>query len=170
MNKNLYVVLDQCDKLPKKMIDYGKLWGKSPHSLFLTGNCGTGKSTYARGLLREAFINNPNLWPRHYKSYNLCSELAEERKKYGSDRDLVNKLATCDLLILDEFGRESNSDAVVNQFHEIFDIRFENKLPTIVISNFNFKQLEEVTTKAIASRLSCSKIITFDSVDLRRHS
>ena len=74
----------------------------------------------------------------------------------------VARYAKCDVLVLDDLGKEDATEWSVGTVFSVLDARYEDMRPTIVTSNYAPGALadrlarrgERVTAEAIASRIS----------------
>ena len=57
--------------------------------------------------------------------------------------DIVERCMRCDLLVLDDIGREKMSDFVAQEFHRIVDYRYRHMLPIAVATNLTRAQITE---------------------------
>lgn len=74
-------------------------------------------------------------------------------REYGGKTDLkmVDDLCECDLLVLDDYGAEKVSDWTNQMLYIIVAKRLDNLRPTIVTSNLDLEQINEVNPR-LASR------------------
>lgn len=98
--------------------------------LILSGNVGTGK-TYIALAIANALI-------REYKSvkvtrlekiFNYMTNFKEDKNKY------LSEIKELDLLIIDDFSYEKDSDFFLNIIFEIINIRYESMKPLILTTN-----------------------------------
>jgi DNA replication protein DnaC len=160
--------LETCNMIPKEFIEYGKEWAKKPVSLFLFGNVGPGKTHYAFALIREMFKYYKKIWPRYFSSTDFDKTLLEAIKSEFGDKDLIDMRKKEDLLFIDDFGRESETKRLKNQYFEIINYRYSEELPTIISSNYSLDNLSEFLDSAIASRMQQWQNIHFKGPDLRK--
>ena len=160
--------LDSLDKRSQASKDFAREWAKEPKSLFLYGNKGTGKTRYAFAIIREMFrVCLRVIWPRYFTSMDLDSQLHAALMN-GGDRHLVHSLSTEDLLLIDDFGRETSSDRIRRQYFEIINYRYSEELPTIITSNFSFEELGGFMGEALVSRMEEWQMLKFTGPDLRK--
>ena len=140
-------------------------WKKCPkHFLMLMGIPGCGKTytTYAvifdylETRYQKEFKEDDAFYYENIFFYK-CHKLFDKIKflmgnNYESDK-FKNLLVTCDLLILDDLGASYNTKFEVTTLLEILDERASHYRPTIITTNFNFKEIEEEIDERIASRL-----------------
>lgn len=163
-----HVTLEHCDKQPKSFHEYAKQWGKSPESVILLGEQGRGKTQFAFAMIRELFRRCPRkIWPRYYTSPDIDSILLNASRSDCGDRFYITHLGTEDLLFIDDFGRETDSDRVKRQYFEFLNMRYANMLPTLISTNLSLEELATHMNKAIASRFQEYQIIEFLGPDLR---
>jgi DNA replication protein DnaC len=158
--------LETLDRQSSSLIEFGKAWANNPTSVFVYGGVGSGKTHYAFAIVRE-YIRCQGKWPRFYTSPNLDSILCKSIMEKG-DHYLIEQISKEDLLIVDDFGRETKSDRIRRQYFEIFNNRYANNLPTIVTSNYDLTWIGENLGEAIASRFETFQMIRFTGKDLRK--
>lgn len=123
--------------------------------LVMTGSCGTGKNHLAvsmtkriiRDHLADVEITDVMRLTREVKStWRNSSERTET--------EVLNHYATLDLLIIDEVGVQFGTPAELAILQEIVNARYENILPTILISNLTFDQLKAFVGDRIVDRVT----------------
>lgn len=90
-------------------------------------------------------------WYMHFKDYmNLYNEATFR----DGDKDLLKHIYNCEILVMDEIGKESKaSDNVVGEFEHLLKYRETNCLPTILITNMTMSELEQRYRNSIRSLL-----------------
>jgi DNA replication protein DnaC len=160
--------LEQCDLQPQSFHEYAKHWGKNPESVILLGDVGRGKTQFAFAMIREMFRRSPRkIWPRYYTSPEMDSILLQASRSDEADKFKVKEMGTEDLLFIDDFGRETNTERVKRQYFEVFNMRYANLLPTLISTNLTLEQIGQHLNTAIASRFQEFQIIEFGGGDLR---
>lgn len=162
------MALEHCDKQPQAFIEYAKEWGANPESVILIGDVGRGKTQFAFAMIREMFRRCPRkIWPRYYTSPEIDSILLKASRSDDADKYILNKMGSEDLLFIDDFGRETDSQRASRQYFELVNMRYANLLPTLISTNLTLQQIESHMNKAIASRFQEFQIIEFLGEDLR---
>jgi len=75
------------------------------------------------------------------------------RSSDKTEKQVLDKLRTVDLLILDEVGVQFGTETEKILFYQIINGRYENVLPTILISNLDEKRLSEYIGERCIDRL-----------------
>lgn len=116
-------------------------------NLVLYGGVGTGKTMVASWLAYKAIKNNMRV------RYLYANEIDKKAKSsWGTnltEDDILEQFIDCDLLILDEIGRVQYNDYLF----KVFDGRYMNNKPTILIGNIDIKEIPKILGEAISSRL-----------------
>lgn len=76
-----------------------------------------------------------------------------DKKADNFDKDIVRDLKKIGLLIIDEIGVQYGTDSERIELFEIFNQRYNNMLPTIVISNHSKDELIRILGLRITDRL-----------------
>ena len=123
-------------------------------SLWLTGDVGTGKTTLAMAVSAAAAHAG-----RSVAIYSLPRLLARIRRTYdaesGEDSYLAffERLASVDLLHVDDLGAEKRSDWVLEQLYAIVDERYGAQRSMVVTTNLEETALEQQIGQRTVSRL-----------------
>ena len=136
-------------------------WLKQHHNLLITGATGCGK-TYLSCALGYHYCQ------QEYSVYYFrLKELLEKlymAQADGSYRKLINKLKSCDLLILDDWGLEPLNAQQRSDLLEIIDARYDFKSTMITsqlpVANWYEMIGESTHADAILDRLVHSAIVT----------
>ena len=126
-------------------------------SLFIYGDWGTGKTHLScaiahrifdrwnggeRGCPRVVFVSEPDLFRRIQATYSFNKE---EREIRESEDNIIKGISYCDLLILDDVGKERRSDPrfVQRTLFAIVDNRYRLELPMVITANFDVDGLKK---------------------------
>jgi DNA replication protein DnaC len=132
--------------------------------LWLEGDVGTGKTTLAMLVSKTAIESGHTV-----AIYSLPRLLARIRRTYDADPselsylEFFRRLASVDLLHIDDLGAEKRSEWVLEQLYAIIDERYASNRSVIVTTNLEFEQLEEQIGSRTVSRLveMCEKLPIF---------
>lgn len=107
-----------------------------PENLVLIGPPGTGKTGLAIGLLRQALVNGYR--GRFYNAQDLIDELYASLADHSTTR-LVKRLATYDVLAIDELGSMNLKPEHTNALFQPLEQRYARK-STLITTNLDFDQ------------------------------
>jgi DNA replication protein DnaC len=105
-------------------------------NIVLIGSSGTGKSGLAIGLLRQALLGEYR--GRFYNAQDLMDELYASLADASSTK-LLKRLATYDLLVIDELGYLTLKPEQANAFFKLMDQRY-NRKATIITTNLDYPE------------------------------
>ncbi|MBS0617814.1 MAG: ATP-binding protein [Spirochaetes bacterium] len=137
--------------------------------LFLIGPPGTGKSLLAAMVLNELILT-ARLSGRYIKIsrdffQQLRATFSNDSSTYGKTESVFNEIARQDILVIDDFGIQSDSEWEQRMLYDLIDARYENDLPTIITSNIDLEAVKGLFKGRIYSRFSeMMHIVEFFSV------
>jgi DNA replication protein DnaC len=111
-------------------------------NLFFSGGNGAGKTHLAMCLAKDGAV---------YR--RLPDIFREVRLDFEREGETIECYGGCKLLVIDEIGRQKFSDFELNLFFEIIDRRWNNILPTTIITNLTVREFSELYSAAILDRL-----------------
>jgi DNA replication protein DnaC len=137
--------------------------------LWLSGDTGTGKTTLAMLVSKEALSRSYSV-----AIYSLPKLLARIRRTYDAEPDgdsystFFERLTTVDLLHIDDFGAEKRSDWVLEQLYALVNERYEDERSILLTTNLTVDKLEDQIGRRTVSRLTetCEQVALF-GVDRR---
>jgi len=109
--------------------------------LLLIGNCGTGKTMLAAGMIGEMALNG--LRPVYSTSARLIRSIRDTWSKKESEQQAMDRFIGCDVLVVDELGAGRCTEDDKLMLSEILCDRYSSDMPTLLISNMNAQQLKE---------------------------
>jgi len=159
---------------------YGSVIHNEIVNMFLSGNCGTGKTTLVAAIMKELVHTVKNKMYdvevyyscKYITSRNLCMKL-HQSEGFNADESresIVRSMINCDVLAIDEVGK-ATTDKEPAYLFDVIDARYRAKRPTIIISNQSFNELHEFLGAASMSRLMNNNALitlnTFGMEDMR---
>jgi DNA replication protein DnaC len=121
--------------------------------LWLTGDVGTGKTTLAMLISKAALERGHSV-----AIYSLPRLLAELRKTFDESSEmkylqLLDGLASVDLLHVDDVGAERTSEWVLEQLYSIVNDRYEEQRALLLTTNLRPDELVEQIGERTVSRI-----------------
>jgi len=143
---------------------------KEGRSAIFVGKVGTGKTHLAIGIAlsimqqqRSAlFVTVQRLIRRVKDSWHTKEE---------TESQVVDVFASPDLLVLDEVGVQFGSEFEKQVLFDVLNTRYENRKPSILLSNIPKEQLSDYLGERVTDRLreNGGKVIGFDWESYRRN-
>ena len=132
--------------------------------LWLSGDTGTGKTTLAMLVSKEALAKGHSV-----AIYSLPKLLARIRRTYDEEPGedsysaFFQRLTSVDLLHIDDFGAEKRSDWVLEQLYSLVNERYEDERSIMLTTNLTVDKLEEQIGHRTVSRLTetCEQVAIF---------
>ena len=138
--------------------------------LFFHGPCGVGKTHLAVAIARAAMVEQkmsvlfavvPDLLDHLRATFDPGSGTAYD--------DRFNAIRNAQLLVLDDLGTENTTPWAREKLYQIFNHRYNERLPTVITSNLDFKRIEErVLSRILDQRLT--RFVQIDAGDFRTRS
>lgn len=152
---------------PQSQLAEVRAFAKKPISFWLyCGQAGRGK-TYAACSVLHAFWVSGGRSARFVSASDLYLKWKDCARSFGDDLDLATKYIDCDLLVLDDLGIRTPTDAFLEFLYAIINARVNNLSGTIVTTNMTSQQMSERFGEALTSRFCSGKIIKFEGKDKR---
>lgn len=137
--------------------------------LMLLGNPGTGKTHLAVATLIEILRTHrtPGLYTTASRMFRRIKDTYGNSEE--SESQAIEAFTKPSLLVLDEIGVSFGSDAELNYLFDVMNERYEQCVPTIVVSNVQPGELGQWMGDRVVDRLrECSKLMVFDWDSARR--
>lgn len=133
--------------------------------LILLGSVGTGKTYSACAVMNElnygTYLDMPEL--------NLKLHTADRFGAKENREQLLHRLATCKMLVLDEIGRFAGNQGQEQEIlFYLLNKRYANNRPTVICSNLGVKEFSSYIGQALTDRLKGRNIkIVLEGKSLR---
>lgn len=149
-------------------------WQPSMRSLLLFGDSGAGKTMLASYIIKKCIehhkygLEGKPIIRTYYSGELECAILDSFSKSASNFAKLVNEISTAKLVLIDDLGKEKNTERFENALFNIIDARTRNLLPTIITTNdvgktFEEKFIDKLNFQAFYRRLNDF----FDKVPVR---
>ncbi|MGO3542320.1 MAG: ATP-binding protein [Pseudomonas helleri] len=104
-------------------------------NLLLTGNVGTGKTHLASSIVRRVIDHGAVAVITTAAEVIRTFKRSMDRNAGFSEGDVIEELASFDLLVLDEVGAQAGTQYELSVLHEVIDKRYQLFRPTVLVSN-----------------------------------
>lgn len=153
-----FVVSDNSSKIAKAIsVSYANNFAeikKEGVSLVFVGKTGTGKTHLACAIANHV-MQNYRLSVRFVNVIDAISQIKQSWSKYSeqNENDIIALFTAPNLLILDEVGVQFGTETEQMLLFRIINKRYEQLLPTIIISNLTVETLSKTLGDRIFDRL-----------------
>lgn len=134
--------------------------------IVMMGPNGVGK-TWCAVAAGSHYIDHDGIDFRFWNCSDLYMKFLNEFEEFGNPGRLRNSLVEKEFLIIDDLGIKSPSESFKEFIYIVIDARMNSNLPTIITTNLQLKEINDVFGKALSSRFSASKIFLFAGQDRR---
>lgn len=149
---------------------YAINFSDNSQNLFLYGGPGLGKTFLSTCIARVVAESGFSVvYETAVNALGKYDALRFGRGDTDALAEEIERLESCDLLILDDLGAEYTTQPTVSALYTLVNARLTGKRKTIISSNLSVDELEKRYTPAIASRLSGEyTVLPFVGEDIRR--
>lgn len=146
---------------------------RTEKGLFFWGNPGTGKTMLSAIILTELIARYalPGKFVKISRNFfgKLKSTFHESSKLYGMSSVIEQELADVDVLVIDDFGIQRDSEWEQETLYNLVDARYEKQRFTIFTSNNNpAESMKDLSNGRILSRIrEMCRIIELSGRDRR---
>lgn len=124
-------------------------------NMILCGSVGTGKTHLCQAAIRYMVenTNQSNILMATIKEIIRYVRKTWSKDSENDEQTIIDRLSNKQLLIIDEMGIQTGSDNELDIIFEIINNRYENRLPTVIISNLEKNELVDLLGNRIIDRL-----------------
>lgn len=146
--------------------------------LFVSGQCGTGKTHLAASIANALLEKGiPVMLLTMQRILDCIKDTYDDDSKVDTS-EVIEQFRSCTLLIIDDLGKEQPTGWAQSELYRIINDRYEQMNPVIVTTNYNDDELikrlssgkncDYITSEAIVSRLhEMTFSVQLDGVDRR---
>ena len=159
--EHMEIIYDAC-------AGYAHQFGRKPANLLLFGAPGLGKTFLSAAIAREVSGEGYSV------VYDTVAHIFErfETQKFGREEGAesdVERILSCDLLILDDLGTEMTTAFVQSALYQIINTRLMEKKSTILSTNLMPGEIARRYSAQIASRIEGEyQLLPFFGEDIRK--
>ncbi len=162
---------EKCRNIMSKVFsycrDYADNFTTASDNILMSGRTGLGKTHLSLSIANEVLKKGYNVL---YDSVlNYLNQI--ENEHFGRDtsgRNTLEQLMSADLLILDDLGAEYDKPFYVSTIYNIINTRINRRLPTIISTNLDDREMLKKYEERIVSRLlAIYKSFDFVGKDIR---
>lgn len=135
------------------------------------GSPGTGKTHLAIGVCLSLMDQNQIvLYTTVQRAIRRIRDTWSAETRTETESQAIKALAGCDLLVLDEVGVQAGSQSEQNLLFDVINERYNNRKPTLLLSNLTQAEVVGVLGERVIDRLreDGGKVITFDWQSARK--
>ncbi|MBQ3181404.1 MAG: ATP-binding protein [Clostridia bacterium] len=139
-------------------------------NLLFWGEPGLGKTFLSTCIAKELIAKNHSvIYETAYKTFSMLEELKFKRNdSIDKLKFKVDKLYSCDLLILDDLGSEFLTQYTTAAFFDIINSRLISGKKTVINTNLSIEELKKKYGERVISRLyGHFRVIQFIGSDIR---
>lgn len=148
---------------------YSENFNKYSANLLFVGGTGLGKTHLSTAIAKT--VIEKGFYVIYETATNVFSDFENDRfrDRYSGEEPVSNKYMECDLLILDDLGTEVVTNFTVSCLYNLINTRLNKKLPIILSTNLNSKEIKKIYNDRITSRLFGDfEIKVFQGTDNRK--
>ena len=158
-------MINKLSTIKEMLLDFTK--HNKPINIFISGKTGNGK-TYLSRFIGQNLLNSHKTVI--YITVNDLMNVVFKNMNSDNKKDsvLLDYITDCDMLILDDLGKENVTDFSIRYIYNLIDNRLNNQKSTIVCSQHNFAEISDFYDEGLTTRL-CNYFypIRLDGKDLR---
>lgn len=156
------------EKVLHYCMQYAATFSPQSKSILMYGKTGLGKTHLSLSIATMALQMGYQVL--YDSTINFLHQVEREHfgKSDSDEQDTLERLMTCDLLILDDLGTEFNSTFYQATIYNIINTRMNRGLPVIINTNLDYNGIANRYEERIASRIySAYTCLHFVGIDVR---
>lgn len=150
--------------------EFVKEFDNARTSLLFWGEPGLGKTFLSTCIAKELISTNHSvIYETAYKTFSMLEDLKFKRNENTEKLKFkVDKLYSCDLLILDDLGSEFSTQYTTAALFDIINSRLISGKKTVINTNLSIEELKKKYGERVVSRIyGHFKVIQFIGGDIR---
>lgn len=150
--------VSDCKKLCSQMEN-----SETVNNIIMIGGVGTGKTHLASAMVRDLITNGYDVGVWNLIDLIRCLKATWKRDAVRSEEEMLTHFTNLDLLIIDEVGIQFGSDTEKMFIFDIINGRYEEMLPTVIISNLDISGVKDLIGERCIDRLreDGGKVVAF---------
>ncbi len=161
IKEHMQEVFKQCKTYAEDMATKG-----TSKSLVFCGETGLGKTFLSACIAKRVLESGKTVIFNSCE--NIMGEIETENFSSNSDKQYVESVINCDLLIIDDLGVEFKSPFSQSALYNIINSRINKEKPTIISTNYAITKIQKNYGDRLASRLQGEyKWLRFVGEDIR---
>ena len=143
-------MVSKLSTIKEMILEHNKL--NKPINIYISGTTGTGKTFLSR-FIGQSLLNNHKtvIYITANDLMNaVFSNISNDKTK---ENILLDYIDECDVLILDDLGKENVNDFSIRYIYNLIDTRLNNKQSTIVCTQHNLSEISEIYEEGLTPRL-----------------
>ena len=141
----------------KKIYEKMRKWCCSDFNkliVFISGDTGTGKTHLIKCMANELIKNHHLVYITSAFSMNQDFLKSQSCKDIEQKQNILSKYLNSEILIIDDLGTEIRQPNITNSYlYQILNERKIKKLPTLITTNLDLKDLLDYYDERVASRI-----------------
>lgn len=136
------------------------------NSIILSGAYGTGKTHLAAAIANSYIAQGI---PVLFATFGQHLERLKDEFNSGRPRTYLAQMKTVPMLMLDDVGKEKQTEWSAATMFDVINARYENLMPIVITTNYDMRQLQGYFGQACYSRLiEMCTVVTVYGNDRRR--